>query len=417
MTRESTAGIERPVRKRVSAASRLRKLALAGAVIVAVGALAACSSTSAGSGSSSSGSSTTVYTPTKSSAATLKAGYEGVTFPMPKSGPVAQKGKTVWVLNCSAFAACTNLATGFQAAGAKLGWDVKVFDNKSDPNATINLMKQAVAAKADAIVEYPLDCSTIKAGVVAATAANIPVLGPLGLDCNYTGFGKPTSGPGVFTAQVAINGTNGPAELMANYGKSDADMLIASAQKAGITKPKIIDFQLIDQQFHLAAKEGFDAEIKAKCPGCVLVPADFTVPILVNQPQFFKNKLVSNPDANIMYIPFDAAIGAGVSAALASNTSIKLVVGGDGDKTGVDYVRSSSKNVVINVYDYAFTGWASADVLNRLFAGDKVADLPNEGGYNLYLNKTTNMPAAGGEVKAPIDYEKTFASLWSTGKA
>lgn len=65
---------------------------------------------------------------------------------------------------------------GFEAAAKTAGWDVSVVDTAGDVAAVIGRIEDAVTQKADAIV-VNVDPAQIGAGLAAAAAAGIPVVG------------------------------------------------------------------------------------------------------------------------------------------------------------------------------------------------------------------------------------------------
>ncbi len=65
---------------------------------------------------------------------------------------------------------------GFEASARKAGWDVNIIDTAGDVAAVISRLEDAVTQKVDAIV-INVDPAQIAAGLLAASDANIPVIG------------------------------------------------------------------------------------------------------------------------------------------------------------------------------------------------------------------------------------------------
>jgi len=80
---------------------------------------------------------------------------------------------------------CSRPVAGAVAAAQALGWKTKVFDGQFGADDAYDTgIRQAVAAKATAILLIGIDCNTAKAGLEAAKSAGIPVLGANSFDCN-----------------------------------------------------------------------------------------------------------------------------------------------------------------------------------------------------------------------------------------
>lgn len=382
-----------------------KRAAVAG-VAVALLAAAGC-----GSGSTGSGGGGSIEMTAAEADKTLDKVLTGVSYPIPTSSPPAQSDKTVWLLSCVAFPACQAYNKKFESAAETLGWTVRTFDNKADIGVNLTLMRQAIAAKADAIVIDPFDCAGIKTGLEAARKANIPVVSFLGIDCDETDGGE-----ALFSAPIKINGTEGPVPYYTQYGQTDAEVMVASIVKSGLKDPKILAFQNTDQASQTTAFKAFEERVGELCSACQIKKAPFTISTLSKGPQFWRSSVLANPDANAVYIPFDSVLPLGLGPALMASPSFKILVGGDTYGGGLDFIRKSKATVRIPNQTLEFFGYATADVVNRLFAGEEAASLPNEGGYQLYVDKTHNLPAGDESVKAPFDYESQYEKLWASGK-
>ena len=108
------------------------------------------------------------------------------TFKEPPTGATnPPKGKDIVVIpfgqGIPSFAAAVKEV---QAAGDKLGWNVRVVDGKFSPNAWLAGIRDAINAKADGIITFGPDCPPIKAALQDAKKANIPVINVEGHDCD-----------------------------------------------------------------------------------------------------------------------------------------------------------------------------------------------------------------------------------------
>lgn len=388
-----------------SLTSRRALIATAVVSVVALS-VSACSSSS---GNKPAGSAPSSATASSSAALSqvVQAGFDGVVQKPPATGDTAVRGKTVWFLNCLGFSACQIFGKSFDQAAASLGWSVKTLDDKADPTTTITEIQQAVAAHADAIALEIGDCPNIKAGLLAAKAANIPVVGYGTLDCDYPGFG---GGTPLFSAPMKLMGTTNGADLYTAYGRQDADMLAASLAAKGITSGKVIAIRTEDQVIQASLASGFAAELKVKCPRCTIAPITANLAQLTagKGSQIMSSGLLANPGAVALYFPYDAILDLGLKTALASShQNFKIILGGDGSGSGVALAASppAGTQVIIHVYPNDYYGYALADTLNRVLHGDSVSSLPNQGGYTLYIDKTHH-------VTKPFDFQAAYQQVW-----
>jgi ribose transport system substrate-binding protein len=393
-------------------AKKRRWALIAVAISVTLG-VSACGSTSSGGASSTPAAGTSSGNNTAAQAV-LDAAYKGTTYPLAATGPKAKSGKTVWIISCIRAAACIQIDDGFVAAATALGWTTKVVDDKVDPNTAITEINQAVAAKADAIVLLPFDCPAVQAGLKVAKAAGIPVVNPLGLDCNFSGFG---GGESLYAAPLKLMGTNSAVDWTKMEGVADAKVAVAAAQIAGLT-PKYLNFKDTTSQPWTAKSKAFADSVAQVCSACGNTYLDFTEEQLgggAGGPALFRTSLLSNPQANAIYLPFGDILAGGLQQAAQSSKTVKLVCCGNGDPALLAYATNppAGQTVIMNSYPWTFMGWAQADVLNRVFAGQSPAEMPNEGGYLIYVDKTHNVTKTVPELKAPVDYEANFKKIWS----
>jgi ribose transport system substrate-binding protein len=389
---------------------------VAAAAAAATLVVSACGS-GGGSGSGEAGSGGTAADVSFDARTTLDQAFAGITFPQPTQGPAAQSGKNVWYLSCLSYPTCRNQVSAFEDAAKTLGWQVNALDNKVDPNTAINQIRQAISAKADAIVLNALDCSKIKTGLDAARAANIPVLGVSAADCDDPLLGSAAGPEPGFAAVQKLDGTNSVLEYFQLLGRSNAEVTVAAAMQDGITSPRIMRLAMTDVLYQKMKAEAFDKRVAEICPNCTITPVDLTLSQMAQQgQQIFRNAFLQNPTADVVYFPFDAALPAGLQPALAGAANVKVACCGDGQSGSIDFARSAAAHVIVNVSPNTFFGYAQADIINRLLAGQKRADLPNEGGYVQYLDKTHNMPAPGtAGPPPPYDFVAGYQSVWRNG--
>lgn len=381
---------------------------LAAALVVLTAALAAC-----GSSSSDSGASATAAGAQPTAAASgggdavaaskqrLAALYDGVTFKSPPTtGPKPQAGKNIWVIDFGLAAAEGALvADGTKAAGAVLGWKVTVYDGKFEPARYLDGIRQAIAAKADGIFLYAIDCASVKAALQQAKAAKIKVVGAESQDCG-------TGGAALYDGSVSY--TQGSfLDWAASAGSAEADWAIAQTDG----KANVINLFQNDTASTKAIQSGFTKTLG----GCSTCKVAQTVtfagtdlgPKLQEKVQ---QAILQNPKANVLMVPYDGALTSGVNAAvMASGRNDQLeVVAGGGLAPNMDLVRKDRGEDAGYSTSLQWEGWAGLDAFNRLFDGQQ----PAASGIGMEVfDKDHNMPASGPWVPK-VDFAAAYRRAW-----
>jgi ribose transport system substrate-binding protein len=140
---------------------------------LAIAALTAVIAGCGGSDKSSNSGGASATTEGNSVAAQAKAeqakSFEGEGYGSPpKTSPPPQRGKNVWIMSCDqSIPSCsTPIGAAVEAAKA-MGWKVTLFDAKLNPARISEGYRQAIAAKADGIISYSIDCPLSQGGLAA----------------------------------------------------------------------------------------------------------------------------------------------------------------------------------------------------------------------------------------------------------
>lgn len=382
---------------------------LVAALVVLTAALAACGSSSddSGSATASGGSSTAAAgegaTGNGVAAAKerLTALYAGATFKSPPTtGPKPQAGKSVWVIDFGLAAAEGALvADGTKAAGAALGWKITVYDGKFEPARYLDGIRQAIAAHADGIFLYAVDCASVKAALQQAKAARIKIVGAESQDCG-------TGASALYDGSVSY--TQGSfLDWAASAGSAEADWAIAKTDG----KAKVINLFQNDTASTKAIQAGF-AKTLGSCSSCEVAQtvtfggADLG-PKLQEKVQ---QAILKNPSANVLMVPYDGALTSGVNAAvMASGRNAQLnVVAGGGLAPNMDLVRKDRGQDAGYSTSLQWEGWAGLDAFNRLFAGQR----PAASGIGMQVfDKDHNMPATG-PWQPKVDFAAAYRRAW-----
>ena len=397
-----------------------KRIGTIAAVVTVCGTVAACGSTSssgspsATSSSPSSGQTTSGSGGSSASAAVAKAQatvaelYKGTDRSLPKAGPKAQTGKSVWVISCYEGAVgCSVPAQGFVAASSHLGWKTTVVDAKLDPSTATQEIKSAVAAKANAIVLDGFPCSWAPGAIASAKAAGVKIYGLLSFDC-----------PG-----KALD----DGELL--FGKDTYEQYLHDQVGAGIAayiidktdgKGNVLSMQYNDGGAVNAIGQGIEDGVKNGCPGCTFNSFAVTGQNIVqNQLQSVTSAaLTKDPAANVVTSPIDSAIllgmGAAVTQATAGGRHI-LLTGVEGFAPNLKLIAAGGPDNFAIGSAALWEGWAAADGLNRVFAGSPQVDA----GIGLEaIDKAHPSPSGLANYngnKRSAGYEQNYIKIW-TGK-
>jgi ribose transport system substrate-binding protein len=376
-------------------------LALAGFVLAGCGEDEPSGSGSAGSGSS--GGEDPAVADAKKKVDEL---YAGTWQDPPAEGPDAVKGKNAWFISCGqAFEPCADQVSAFKEAAKALGWKVTIVDGNASPTIAADAIDQAVSAGADAVGLAAFDCSAIKNALKKAKDAGVFVVNTYSADCDEE---QPGEEP-LFGATLQMAGYPKPVDFYRAWDAAKAEYLIA---KTG-GKAKVIDLVSINQFIHREGDKAFRKAL-AKCEQCEVVETvNFTFDDIGKgkYPQMIQSALLKHPDANALFVPYDALYGLGVVDALKQSGRKVVTLGGEGFAPNMDLIRNGTQTASLAL-SFEWSGYGAADVMNRLFADEKPEDLPNQGMGWQFVDKEHNLPAEGA-FKPDVDYAAAYEKVWS----
>jgi ribose transport system substrate-binding protein len=399
--------------------STARRLAALVAAAVTASALAACGSSGSHSGSDTGGAQSAAQSGAASASKTYAAGvptlndlYQGTETKPPTQGPKPAKGKSVIFVSCGQAApGCAGVPNEMATPAKLLGWKYRIIDGRLNAdNGWANGVRQAIAAKPDAIVVHGMNCQDVQQPLEEAAKANIPVMGLEDVDCNDKllpgGGSQPLFKiPMEYTAQDKTGG-----DYFYRWGATQAAYLVDATQG----KAKIIR-TVYQPIFGAHQKQGQDA-VLSKCSGCKVVaniafgPADQTP----NGPLFqkFVTTLQQHPEANAVLMNFDTdANTAGLAKAIvdAGRQRDVTVVAGEGYAAAKQAISNDQGLNAEAAHDGHWMAWGAVDNLNRFFTGQPPA--PEGVGFRI-IDKGHNMMPPGKDYATPIDYRAAYKALW-----
>ncbi|MDQ7905753.1 substrate-binding domain-containing protein [Phytohabitans sp. ZYX-F-186] len=376
---------------------------------VAVVALSALLAGCGEAGSADTGGRTTTDAVLEKARTLVAANFAGTDRDLPASGPAAVKGKNVVALACSATApGCALPAQGFVDAATALGWTARLVDGKLDPSVYNTQIRAAATAGADAVALFGVDCAAAEGAIKSARQAGTLVFAGNALDCDdtYAGGGEAIFDGGLIWGTA---GTDYGRFLDEQVGTSIAAWVIA--ETGG--KAKVLQMRQDDSA---TTRHTGESEFKAlsECGGCRVDTVPYTGADLLGGKLQAKLSaaLQRHPDADVVMVPADAAIslgaGAAVEQARAGGREL-LLVGHEGVPSSIQLIRKGQQSFALG-RPWPWTGWATADALNRHFAGAPQVDP----GFGFGAMDAEHLPAGDvydGNADSP-SYQDNYRRIW-----
>jgi ribose transport system substrate-binding protein len=331
--------------------------------------------------------------------------YDGTNRPVDPTPRAAVKGKHLVIV--SAGQASGGAGEGVEPlvdAAETIGWDVDVYDGKLTPATYPGLVRQAVAAGADAIVLAAIDCQAVKRPLEEARAEKVVVTGVGAFDCSDPAAGG--SDRDLFNARINFGPkVKNVGAWVAAYGDAQANYVIAKSKNQAkvllVTAPEFTTLHYIDQGFRRTIRRSKGSEIVSTVE---VTTADFVNNQLVPKIQA---ELLRHPDVDWVRSPFAYATTLGVVPALGSRASGIDVMGGEGTAPEIDLVRSG-KITATNVVSLEWESWAVIDTVNSVFRGEE----PVDSGFGWVMtDRDHNLPPSG-LPQPTFDYKAAYEKAW-----
>lgn len=319
---------------------------------------------------------------------------------LPDAAPKPEPGKNVWWISCGqASDSCSKVAADGKAAAEAAGWRARVFDSKMDPEQASTGIRQAIAAKADAVIVFGFDCAPLQGALTEAKRAGIKLEGVASTDC--PGEGLYDGSPQYQEYEGLINYSEGVGELQG---------WLAIAETGG--KAKVVNFTRPDAEVYRAIRRGLESVI-AKCDECEIVETvDISAGDLAHgtAPTKVQSALQKASDANVAASSM-ATITQALIPALAQSgrdDQIFSVTLGQ-EKVLVDAVRKGrGLDAGVSTLN-SWQAWAAIDDLNRIFAGDETVNP----GIGLQIWTADELaPGADHFDTSTVDYRANYRKIW-----
>ena len=341
-----------------------------------------------------------------STSTALDAAYKGVIGAPPTEPAAAPKG-LVWVVSCGeSVPTCATPSAGSVEAAEAAGMDAKLCDGKLNPQGWSDCIRQGISAKAAGIVITGQDCASLQGALGEAKAANIPVIGAGGNDCDVTGGDK------LYAAIVTNLPDLTQQQWWEKMGALQADWIIGKTDG----KAQVLSLEFGDTIWGGWLQDGFEKQL-GTCSGCKVLDtvtignADVASGQL---PQKFSTALLKQPTASAINVPLDGWFFAGLAQAVKQSTRSDdlAVVGNFGEPGNVDFISNNGGEDATVAFAEAWSGWAGVDALIRVLNKQDV--LPAGIGLQV-MDADNNLPEGGKpfSYNPVIDYKSAYTKLWT----
>ncbi len=280
------------------------------------------------------------------------------TWDGPTAGPKAVGKKTVvYVAGDMRNGGILGVAQGVKEAAAAIGWTYREIDGQGSVSGQSTALSQAIALKPDALIVGGSDAVEQKAGLEAAVAEGIKIVG---------WHSGPKAGP--------LDGT----PVFANVTTDSMEVAKVAAMKAiadSDGKAGVVIFADSTYAIAIAKGRAMEAVIK-KCSGCTVLSFQDTpladvstrIPQLTTTMlQQFGAKWTHSLAINDLYYDFmPPALSA---AGIEGSGDPQNISAGDGSESAYQRIRAKDHQAGTVPEPLTMQGWQLVDELNRDFAG------------------------------------------------
>jgi ribose transport system substrate-binding protein len=330
----------------------------------------------------------------------------------PTTAPKPQAGKNVWLISCGeAFETCSFPIAAAKEAVETMGWKAKVFDTKGDYTTIGNGVRQAIAANADGIFFFYIDCRYMKAPLQDADKAGVITVAAESADCNDT---DPEAKSLFDYVGTYTGGIDKPyptkmasaAQYFKDWGRLQA--MAAIAAKDGKANALIFS----DNVGWAASfvKKGM-LEAYNACPDCTVDAVEFPITEFgTGLRERTEQELLKRPDVNVVSPTYDNITSGGVSQGVAASGRDIYIGLGEGTTGGMEVLKAGRADVGAGL-PLEWDSYQAIDALNRLFHGDK--PVPSGIGMELFDRERNADQDPNGAWRPPFDYADIYKRAWT----
>jgi ribose transport system substrate-binding protein len=270
-------------------------------------------------------------------------------------GKAAYAGKTVWYIPITSVATFFSTQTKLQQQlWQKLGVTLRLCDAKVSPTGASTCLRQAVAAKAAAVITDALPVAFAQDAYTAVVDAHIPVV---------AGFTDASAAPTTGSFAKYFHPISG--EESTTMQLAAANLIVASGGTGNILVAEANDIPSA-----VAASKAGTSYLHDNCPKCTV--ASFSVktvgnPNLASQ---VSAEILKHPDVKYFFTPYESPSGPVFLQAIRQTGRKLTFTSTANDTSGLQRVRDGAQ-LADNGMDPVFTGWNYVDAALRA-----ITDMP-----------------------------------------
>lgn len=311
----------------------------------------------------------------------------------------ALAGKTVYYIPLTA------QISVFQLYGEKLGEaldaagvNLQICDGGANPSQIAGCIDQAVGASAAAIVADNVPYGMAANAFEAARGQGIPVL-----------IANQIPDPGA-PADESLAYLPGPATEMIT---SVADWIIADSDgQATVVLQKVTD-----NPSTIAWAEAAEQELADRCPDCTVVVNEVSAANFPVIPSSTSSAILQNPDTGYVLAEFEHFVQPTIGGVQQTPNAANItIVASAATLTGLQMIDDGGPLQASAGQNFSFQGWATADAIFRMVAGQEVPEYDIS--FRLFTQDNvgdldlSEDGEASGDWYGPTDYTDEFTALW-----
>jgi ribose transport system substrate-binding protein len=289
------------------------------------------------------------------------------------------------------------IAEALDAAGV----DLQVCDGGANPSQVAGCIDQARGASAAAIIADNVPYGMAANAFDAARSAGIPVV-----------LTNMLEDPG-HAADETLAYVVGPAAEMLT---SAADWIIADSDgEATVVLQKVTD-----NPSTVGLAEAAEQRFADRCPDCTVVVNEVSAANFPLIPSSTSSAILSNPDTGYVLAEFEHFVQPTIGGIQQTPNGADIrIVASAATLSGLEMLAGDSQVHADAGQNFSYQGWATADAVFRMVAGQQVPEYDIS--YRLFTQDNVDdvdLSADGegsGEWYGPTDYAEDFTALWGRG--
>jgi ribose transport system substrate-binding protein len=315
--------------------------------------------------------------------------------PGPKLDATSLQGQSIWYVSLSqAIPVLAIEQNGLMQAATALGMSMHVCDGKFQPALAAGCMNAAVSAGAKGIVTDSVTLASVSTAVANAASHHVPIVAMSAIGTNTKDVAFFSDGDEMSQAIAAdwiIADSKGGAQVLGTSVQDD------SGARNDITAGSAPEF--------------------SQCTGCTTVTANYTSGTVPSVPSVVSSSLLSHPQLTYGFPQFDFLVPLFKSGVQTGGFANKMkIVSTNAVLSSMQLVKSGGQAADVGA-NRNYAGWGAMDSMLRLINGMPVvakSTVPQRVFDSQNINSITLTEAAAGtgEWWGPLDYQKSFQTLW-----